>query len=239
VFDNIKKFVLYLLSCNFAEILVMLLSIAIGCPPPFTSIMILLANIVADIPPSMSLGIEPPEIDIMERQPRDPKHGVITPLSGTVIAIQSTLMGLISLAVYLWTLAVDGYLGAGITKTGEDRHAQTLTYMLLTTMQLFQGFLSRSIEHSVFKTGFLANRYMFGSFFGCFAVMVFVIFVPPVAEFFTCEPLTDYRDWLKIFGAVIVQLILVELMKGFLRRRLLRKQRNNNRSDTTTSAADG
>jgi Ca2+-transporting ATPase len=59
VFDNIQKFVLYLLSCNFSEIVIMLIATAINIEEPFTSMMILLANVIADVPPSMSLGVEP------------------------------------------------------------------------------------------------------------------------------------------------------------------------------------
>lgn len=61
IFDNISKFIMYLLSCNLAEILVMFLSVCIGIPIPFTAIQILYANLIADVPPSLSLGVDPAE----------------------------------------------------------------------------------------------------------------------------------------------------------------------------------
>ncbi|TPX50204.1 hypothetical protein SeLEV6574_g01036 [Synchytrium endobioticum] len=74
VFDNIKKFIVYLLSCNSAEIYLFIICAAINVDLPFITIQILYANIIADIPPAMSLGLEPPEKDIMDRPPRPPNH---------------------------------------------------------------------------------------------------------------------------------------------------------------------
>ena len=72
VFDNINKFIIYLLSCNSAEIWVVLVAVATGRDAPLSAMNILWANIIADIPPSMSLGVEPAEDGVMARMPRDP-----------------------------------------------------------------------------------------------------------------------------------------------------------------------
>lgn len=216
VFDNIQKFVLYLLSCNFAEIFVMLIAVAVGVDPPFTAMMILYANIIADVPPSMSLGLEPPEIDVMERSPRDPKHGVITRVAVWVILTQSLIMGSISLAAYFWQLAVDGY-PLDRPGTVPNSHAQSLTFMLLTTMQLFQSFLSRSVESSVFRTGFFGNLYMVAAFIFSFIFMIMALFIPGFAALLNLVPLNEWQDWVKILGAVLIQLGLSELLKFYFR----------------------
>ena len=216
VFDNIQKFVFYLLSCNFAEIFVMLLAVAIGADPPFTAMMILYANIIADVPPSTSIGLEPAEIDVMQRAPRDPKHGVIPPMGMLLITMQAFIMGSIALAAYFWQLAVDGYPLTSPAST-PDRHAQTLTFMLLTTMQLFQSFLSRSVETSVFRTGFFGNLYMVAAFIFSFCFMLMAIYIPGFAVLLDLEALTQWQDWVKILGAVLIQLALSELMKFGIR----------------------
>jgi Ca2+-transporting ATPase len=174
VFDNIQKFVLYLLSCNFAEIWIMLIAIAAGFEEPFTPKMILFANIIADVPPSMSLGIEPNEADVMERAPRDPKRGVLTKITGIVVLYQSLVMGLISLGGYLWALQEDG-TGHSIKR---DAKAQTLAFVMLTTMQLAQSFLSRSIETSVFKMNFFGNVWMIRAFVFSFFCLLLSVYVP-------------------------------------------------------------
>ena len=218
VYDNILKFVLYLLSCNSAEIFVMLLSIAIGVNVPFTAIMILFANIFADIPPSMSMGIEPGEADVMERKPRDPKEGIITKKVALVIGFQSMLMGTISLVVYLSVLASKGLIGTQKGLEEDEPEAQTLTYMLLTTMQLFQSFLSRSMEASVFKVGFFGNKWLVVAFLFSFAVMCIAIYVPGVNTALTLVPLDKWWHWVLIVGACLVQLAASELFKLALRR---------------------
>lgn len=63
-YDNIQKFIMYLLSCNSAEIYVMLIAIGVGLPAPFTPVMILWANLVCDLPPALALGVDPPERDV-------------------------------------------------------------------------------------------------------------------------------------------------------------------------------
>src|SRR5690554_302780 len=75
IYDNIQKFVMYLLSCNSSEIYVMLAAVFAGIPVPFTPVMILWANLIADVPPAMALGIDPSASDILHRHPRDPKRG--------------------------------------------------------------------------------------------------------------------------------------------------------------------
>lgn len=181
VFDNIQKFVLYLLSCNFAEILVVLIAVAVGVDPPFTPMMILFANIIADVPPSMSLGMEPAEVDIMVRPPRDPSRGVLTKVAICFIVCQASVMAAVSLGAYFWQLAIDGDPLTDLAPT-PNRHAQTLTFMLLTVMQLYQAFLSRSIETSVFRTGILANRWMVAAFIFSFVFMIMAVFIPGEKE---------------------------------------------------------
>ncbi|ORY43768.1 calcium ATPase [Rhizoclosmatium globosum] len=101
VFDNIKKFIVYLLSCNSAEIMLFLASAIINVDMPFTTIQILWANIIADIPPAMSLGVEPAEINILDRPPRIPGQGVLTLTTCLVIIFQGLVQSMATLAVYL------------------------------------------------------------------------------------------------------------------------------------------
>jgi Ca2+-transporting ATPase len=215
VFDNIQKFILYLLSCNFAEIWVMLISVACGFESPFTPIMILYANIVADVPPSMSMSLEPADANVMFRPPRDPSKGVLTAIPIFIIAYQSTVMALLALAAYFYQLFTDNTAYSG----ERDPHAQTLTYTLLTTIQLCQSFMSRSTETSLFETGLLANKYLVGAFFLSFGLLLFAVYTPVVNDFFELVPLTDGVDWAWIIGAVVIQFILNELMKLGLRNR--------------------
>ncbi|KAL9558878.1 hypothetical protein PS6_001089 [Mucor atramentarius] len=104
VFDNILKFIVYLLSCNGAEIFLMLICAIANLETPLTVMMILYANIIADIPPAMALGVEPAEVGLMKRKPRNPSQGVLTRVTWLIIFIQSMLIAVLTVAVYVVSL---------------------------------------------------------------------------------------------------------------------------------------
>lgn len=166
VYDNIIKFIVYLLSCNSAEIIVMLLSAAINLPLPFNTLMILWANIWMDVPPATALAVERAEPDVMRRTPRPPNQGVLTKINSAMILFQGFVMGLLALGVYC--LAHYNVL------KGYDvlLERQSLTYATLCCMQLMQSFLSRSVTESVFKLGVFANLWLV---FGVFISLLFLL----------------------------------------------------------------
>jgi Ca2+-transporting ATPase len=180
--------------------------VSINLPLPFTTIQILWANIFADIPPALSLGLEPPEADLMDRKPRDIKQNVLTTSSITVIICQSLVMTLITFVVYY--LAVEhGYFNAEI-----DIKQRSLAFVLLCSMQLVQSFLSRSILTSVFKVGFFGNKFLVGAFILSYGLLVLGLEIPVVASWLG---LTDpgLIGWAVIAVCIVCQVVLVELVK--------------------------
>ncbi|KAJ1536575.1 P-type ATPase, partial [Cladochytrium tenue] len=216
VFDNIKKFIVYLLSCNGAEILLFLAAAIGNIETPFSTIQILWANIIADIPPAMSIGVEPEEVNIMDRPPRDPKEGVLTAATWLVILAQALTQSLLTLAAYL--LSLHGYIPGVDTL----RRQRSLAFAALTTMQLGQAFLSRSVELSVFVTGVTGNWWMVGCVLGSFAAMLFGIYIPGLDDWLELEG--PGSEWYVIVACVVVQLAAVELTKLALRAHLRRRR---------------
>ncbi|KAI7899084.1 uncharacterized protein BX663DRAFT_518935 [Cokeromyces recurvatus] len=108
-FDNILKFIIYLLSCNGAEIFLMLICAIVNLEMPLTVMMILYANIIADIPPAMALGVEPKEVGLMKRQPRDPNQPILTKITWVMIITQSILIAILTLAIYIINLKYLNY----------------------------------------------------------------------------------------------------------------------------------
>ncbi|KAG9301212.1 hypothetical protein G9A89_012595 [Geosiphon pyriformis] len=207
VFDNILKFIVYLLSCNGAEIIIMLLSAIINTDLPFTTIMILWANIIADVPPAMSLGFEPAEKDIMRRRPRDPKSGVLNLPSIITLISQAFVMALLSFGTYEIALKVEN-------KSLAD--ARSIAFCTLTTLQLLQGFLSRTLYISVFKMGFFGNQWMILSILGSFIAMIIGIYVPGVSDWLELEPI-NIIGWVMVAISCIVLVVSSELVKLFAR----------------------
>ncbi|CEP13383.1 hypothetical protein [Parasitella parasitica] len=184
VFDNILKFIIYLLSCNGAEIFLMLICTIANIEVPLSVMMILWANIIADIPPAMALGVEPNEKDLMKRHPRNPKMGVITKLTWLIIFLNSMLIASLSIAAYTISLYVLKF---------DLQVARSMTFTTLTTLQLTHSFNARSVHQSIFKTGITSNRWMIGAFIVSFALMVLGIYAPGISTWL--ELTSNFKNW--------------------------------------------
>ncbi|KFH70534.1 hypothetical protein MVEG_03384 [Podila verticillata NRRL 6337] len=208
VFDNILKFIVYLLSCNCAEIFLFLLCSIVDVDLPFTVTMILWANIIADVPPAMALGVEPAEPGLMSRYPRSPKRGIITIASFSVILFQSMSMMLLTFGVYMWA-----------DKSTEEKleYAHSEAFAFLTTLQLLQGFLSRTMRASVFRLNFFGNRWMLISVGVSFVLMLIGIYAPKFNHILDLVPVHGLT-WAKIVVGCVILVVLSELEKLLLRR---------------------
>ncbi|KAJ1898937.1 hypothetical protein LPJ66_002437 [Kickxella alabastrina] len=242
IFDNILKFILYLLSCNSAEIFLFLIAAVLNLDFPFTTIMILWANIIADIPPALSLGLDPPELNIMKRPPRNPKTGVLTKSTTLVMFMQAIFMSVITFAVFIVAALTPFGITVLTNKAGtspdtyvpsifhngdpelnaNENHnphiagARSIAFGVLTVLQLNQAFLSRSVDISIFKTGLFKNRWMVGCVLFSFVCYLLGTYVPGLNTWLELVPI-GWQAWLVILGAVILQVVFSELMKLGLR----------------------
>ncbi|KAI1314668.1 P-type ATPase [Mortierella claussenii] len=207
VFDNILKFIVYLLSCNCAEIFLFLLCACVGVELPFTVVMVLWANIIADVPPAMALGVEPAEPGLMNREPRSPKRGILTKTSFAVIIYQSWIMTLLTFGIYMMN---------DRSTRDKERYAQAESFTVLTSVQLLQGFLSRTIRTSVFRVPFLSNRWMIFGVVLSFVLMIIGLYVPGFNDGLELQPLNGV-SWGKIAICCVILLVLSEIEKLVLR----------------------
>lgn len=223
VYDNILKFIVYLLSCNSSEIQLMLVCTIFDIPLPFSTIMILWANIIADVPPAMAIGLEPPEINIMERFPHDPKAGVLNVRTTLVAILQGTIQAAISFVVYMIAKETDllgvssePYNNQAEMDANKYHYAQTVVFATLIVLQLVQAFHSRSVNTSVFKTGITRNRWLVGANILSFVLMLIGIYVPGISDFLENYDI-KYQAWIAIIIGLIIQLVIVEILKAILR----------------------
>jgi len=224
IYDNIFKFTAYLLSCNSAEIFTLLILTALDAPLPFTAIQILFANIIADVPPSLSIGLEPAEKDTMNRLPRNPKEKFFPWYCALVVALQGLGMS---------GICILGFYSAVYWETYSLPHARCLAFAMLVFVQLIHAFLSRSFFYSIFQTGVLGNKWMIGMVFFSAVCLVGGLYIPVLSDVLDLVPL-GWLDWGKIAIAAFIHVIFVELMKVFLRWRKNRRglgQFNNNNFD--------
>jgi len=215
-YDNIQKFVLYLLACNSAEIYVMLIAVIVGLPIPFTPMMILWANLIADIPPAISLGIDNESPDILTRKPRDPKKGIFTKKAAMLLLYNGLSMSVIALSVFAISLKVENY------EIDEDPEisgpARALAFVSLTTMQLVHSFLARSIKNSVFSRNIFDNRQLDIAFVVSMGLLVAGCYIPGVQDVLNQYPLAGW-DWVKILICVAIHIFFMEAFKFVYRYR--------------------
>lgn len=202
-YDNIRKFIMYLLSCNFAEIFLILVCVVSNQPTPFTSMMILYANLIADTPPALALGFEPADRGIMRRLPRNPKGGVFSFFGWLVLATQSALMTGIALAAFLIALHVEKY---------ELLHAQSYTWALLTSVQLMHSFHSRTNVLSIFMKNPFSNPLIIVGVMVSFAGVFGGIYIPGLNATLDLMPL-GWWDWGKVAIAIAIHFVSMEVIK--------------------------
>ncbi len=181
IYDNIRKFIHFLLSCNSGEILVMFLASLLGFPVPLLPIQILWVNLVTDGLPALALGVEPPDKKIMERPPRKPDEPLITKARAWMLLTQGGFIALCSLAAFLFVLIVEE---AGIER------ARTATLATLACSQLFHAFSCRNLKESLFRLGVFSNPQLIYSTFASFLLQMMIIYVPFLQTIFKTQALS-------------------------------------------------
>lgn len=216
IFDNIKKYLIFLLSCNFAEILTLTAAILLGLPLPLVALQILWINLVTDGLPALALGVDPKAPDIMDRPPRPPQEGVFTRSVTVLLVVISLHLTLILLPLFAYYVIFNPHRlsdPAQVLILG-----QTMVFITLILAELVNAFNCRSDIHSLFTVGFWRNRFLVGSALLSLVIMVVVIHWRPLSSLFHTHPLS-LGDWLVATGLSLTIFPVVEVTKWLLRRR--------------------
>lgn len=203
IYDNIRKFIRYLLACNVGEVLTMFLAVLLGMPLPLIPIQILWINLATDGLPAIALGVDPPDPNVMQRPPRRADEGVFSRGLHLKILMRGTLIGICTVAVFAAAMAA---------RPGELQWAQTLAFTTLVMAQLFYVFQCRSEYRSVFDIGLFTNPFLTGAVALSVAMQLSVIYLPAARTVFHTVPL-DVSDWLLVVAFSGWSIIL----EGFLR----------------------
>lgn len=202
IYDNIKKFIRYLLASNVGEIVTMFLAMVAGLALPLAPIQILWVNLVTDGLPAIALGVDPPENDIMSRKPRNVHEGIFAKGMATKILSRGILIGLVTLAVFIWSLKVDGKL----------EHAQTMAYATLTMAQLILVFDCRSLEGGILKRNIFGNIWLILAVLSSVALFLMTIYVPKLGPAFHTVPLGAF-DWVIVIVMAAIPTFALSLRR--------------------------
>ncbi len=209
IYDNIRKFIRYLLTTNSGEIWTLFLAPLVGLPVPLLPIHILWINLVTDGLPALALSAEPAEGDVMERPPRHPKESIFAHGLGWHALWVGLLMGCLVLGTQVWSLRAEG------------THWQSMVFSVLCLSQLGHVLAVRSERQSLFTQGLFTNKPLFGAVSIAIVLQMATIYVPFLNPIFRTEPLHPLQLFL-VLGVSSLTFVAVECEKG-AKRYLARK----------------
>ncbi|WP_440895235.1 cation-translocating P-type ATPase [Amphibacillus sp. Q70] len=187
IYENIRKFIRYLLASNVGEILVMLFAMIVGLPLPLLPVQILWVNLVTDGLPALALGMDQSEKDLMEQAPRPLKEGIFARGLGFKIISRGFLIGMVSFIAF-----VIAYQNGAQSLP----YARTIAFMTLVIAQLIHVFDCRN-HRSIFDRHPFGNRYLVVAVLSSVALLIPVIYITPIQTIFYTVALTG-KDWLTI-----------------------------------------
>lgn len=207
IYDNILKFIFYVLSCNLGEILTIFFAPILGLPIPLIPIHILWINLVTDGLPGIALAAEPAEKSIMNRPPRPPAES----LFGKGMAWRILVTGFIMAAgafITQWFAIHEGY---------DTKTQQSMVFTMLCLVQLGNALSVRSLYHSAFRSGIFANKLLMGSIILTVILQLALLYLPPLQQIFKTSAL-DWNAWEIIGLTTIGGIVLIEITKTIMLR---------------------
>ncbi len=183
IYDNIKKFVVYLLSANMGEIMTIFTAIMLNLPLPLLPLQILWMNLITDGLPALALGVEVPEPDIMKRKPRDPREKILN-------------RSVLTYVILVGFIYVIGTLGLFYLELANETKARTMAFTVIIMFEMFHALAIRSYM-PIYKIGFFSNKKLIIAIASSVVLQAMVIYVPFFNVIFDTVPLSA-MDWVKI-----------------------------------------
>ncbi|MCL2150402.1 MAG: cation-translocating P-type ATPase, partial [Dehalococcoidia bacterium] len=218
IFANIKKYIIFLLSANLGEILLMaaviLFGPLMGLPAgvvPLVAVQILFVNLATDGLPAIALSIDPPEPDIMQRRPRPRRQSIFTKNVLIYLLIAGVWTAAASLIAFLWAIHY---------RTGSEeellREAQSMCFITLILIEFFNAINCRSLDHSIFRVGFFKNKWLLLSIAIQIPLLLAIIYWEPLQNAFRTHSLNG-EEWLISIGLASTIFFGLELFKIAMR----------------------
>lgn len=207
IYENIRKYLMYLLSSNIGEILLMAGAVLSGLPLPLSAVQILYVNLATDGLPALALSVDPPAADLMRRPPRDPRAGLFTKPVISLMLLGGIWSAAVNLGVFAWMLHRGFPLGK----------AMSLTFVSLVLIEFLKAYNFRSDQDSVFRRPF-ANRWLNIAILWEVFLLFLVMTLPFLRSVFGTHSLAP-GDWLMPVAVAVTVVPVLETGKWLIRRR--------------------
>ena len=217
IYENLRKFVFYIFSCNIGELVTVFTAILLGIPAPLTAILILAVDLGTDVLPAIALGVDPPEPGIMDKPPRPRNEHLMRRGFVLHFVYLGLAIGVIVTTAYFWMLHRYGW------SWGNELDSDNLTYLkastsafaILVMIQMANAFNSRSLKQSIFKLGLFTNRWLLGAIGISLITLILFVELPFFQNFLHTIHLT-FTEWLILAALSLLILILEECRKLIL-----------------------
>jgi Ca2+-transporting ATPase len=200
IFDNIRKFVFYLFTCNVAEVLVVLVAAVAALPVPLAPLQLLWLNIVTDTFPALALALEPGETDVLRRPPRDPREAILSRSFVTSVLAYAALITVAAVGAFGWALVFS-----------PDR-ASTVAFMTLAIAQIAHLGNARSSGPVLHIRRALANPYALLGVAVALTLQLMAVAVEPLADVLRVVPL-GLADWVVVLAMGSIPAVVGQLVK--------------------------
>ncbi|HND51542.1 MAG TPA: cation-translocating P-type ATPase, partial [Pirellulaceae bacterium] len=203
IFDNIRKVLLFLLSCNLGELFLLLVASLLGWPAPLVPIQLLWINLVTDGLPALALALEPPEPGLMSRPPRPPRESILSPRIGSTLLLWGLVDGLVGLIAF----------GVMYQRHPEDlEHIRAVTFCVVVFAELFRSLGARSRTLTQFQVGFATNPALLVAICVSALLQFFVVTMPFARPVFEIER-SPIGEWMTIALLALAPITIVEIAK--------------------------
>lgn len=213
IFQNIKKSVIFLLSCNLGEVLAIFLPLAFGWPAPLIATQLLWINLLTDSLPAIALGMDGNDSEVMQEKPRTANENFFSHGAGTHVVIGGLLIGLITIFAFWY-----GFYELGYSPFGKDipeevlKNARTLAFLVLVCAQLFYSFGLRNSKKPFYQIKIFGNHYLNGALLLGLFLQLMLLFVPVLRSAFKLH-MPDTKGWIMALGLGLIPLITFEIYK--------------------------
>ncbi|MBD3253819.1 MAG: calcium-translocating P-type ATPase, SERCA-type [Candidatus Lokiarchaeota archaeon] len=224
IYDNMRKFILFLISCNIAEIMLIFIGIMLGLPLPLIAIQILWINLMTDGLPALALSVDPYDDDLMERGPRDPQENIINKRLFVSIVIRGLIITVISLSLYYFALELYAPNWRTLPKDSQDLYLpRTFVFSTLLICEILNVYNCRSERHSIFSISFWSNKWLIIAVSISLILNFVLIYNPLLSSIFQLAPLPWY-DWFIIIPLAFLTVLSEEIIKLYWRRCIYPKE---------------
>lgn len=213
IYENIKKSVIFLLTCNLGEVVAIFMTLLVGWAAPLIATQILWINLITDSFPAIALGMDPGNPDVMEEKPRDSKAGFFSKTTLVRMVLGGVLIGALTIFAFWMGYAEHGYspFDSSVPETTVE-YARTMAFIVLVMSQLFYSLALRSSYKSIFTVGIFSNKYLVGALVLGAGLQLLVLNFTPLQQAFRLQPLAAI-DWVLVIGLGLIPLFVNELVK--------------------------